>query len=292
MQQGDINIIRICEVIDVDDNTDGNRIKVRLLPDDGTTPVEDLPYAIPFLPQMVHVRPKLHEAVLVLNSVANKGYSQRYYIGPLVSQINHIYNESYTESTKGFTTSAQQKDPAVTQNTNDTLGALPKNDDVAIMGRKLSDVILSDNDLRIRCGVKKVEDGNPNTFSFNPTDSSFIKLKYYNDGLSGVDNCNSTATIVADKINLISNQGDNGFFKSFTQNREEMINDSDMKTIITLAHKLPYGDLLVEFLEKFRKEFLYHTHPFSMLPPCRPDSFQELAKFDLKTLLSDSVRIN
>jgi len=288
--EGDIKVVRVCEVIWVDDNTDSNRIKVRLLPDDEGETIDQLPYVIPFLPQMVHIRPKLHEAVLILLAVATNGKSQRYYIGPVISQINHMYNEPMEDALGAYNTSIAQKDPAVTMNKNETLGAVPKREDIALVGRKLSDVILSDNDLRIRCGAKKVDKQDTGTFTFNGTDSAFIKLKYYEDGLEGVDKCHSTATIVADKINLVSNRSKDVQFS--TQDKEEFINDDDMRKLIDTAHELPYGDKLVEFLKLFRKVFVWHTHPFPMLPPCRPDNFVSLYKYNLDSILSENVRIN
>ena len=287
MADGDITIVRICEVIDIEDKTDSNRIKVRLLPEDGNKPVEDLPYVIPFIPQMIHIKPKLHEAVLILNTLANNGKSQRYYIGPVISQINHMYNEPMYDALNQYNTSVGKKDPAPTMDKNKTLGAVPKDDEIAILGRKNSDIILADNDLRIRCGAKKVDDLEKGTFSFNATDSAYLKLKYYKDGLEGVDKCNSTATIVADKINLIGNKSKEHSYQ------DEFINDEQMKKLIDTAHKLPYGDTLCEFLNLFRQAFLVHTHPFPMLPPCQEQAYYEKVKnYNLDTILSDSVRIN
>jgi hypothetical protein len=37
-------------------------------------------------------------------------------------------------------------------------GTLPKYEDIALLGRKDTDIILKDNDLRIRCGVKKTNE--------------------------------------------------------------------------------------------------------------------------------------
>ena len=287
----DITIVKICEVVWIDDDTDGNRIKVRLTSDDYQTPVEDLPYAIPFLPQMLHIKPKLHEAVLIMNAVANNGHSQRYYIGPLISQINHIYEEPLFDATNQFDTSTNVKDPSELRDVNKTAGATPKDDEIAIVGRKFSDVILADNDIRIRCGAKKIDTLQPKTFSFNATDSAYMKLKYYEDGLPGVENCKSTATIVADKVNLIGNKSNDRAYYS-ANDPNEFINDENMARLINSAHALPYGDKLVEFLTLFREVFMEHTHPFPMLPPCQPENFVNLGKYNLKQMLSDSVAIN
>lgn len=286
-----INLVKICEVIWVDDRTDSNRIKVRLLPEDSTQPVEDLPYAIPFLPQMIHIKPKLHEAALILNSVANDGKSQRYYIGPVISQINHMYDEPMYDAMAQYETATNKKDPAPTLDKNSTLGAVPTNEEIAVVGRKFSDIILGDNDLRIRCGVKKVDSIENRSFSYNTVDPAYIKLKYYDTGLEGVDNCNSTATVVADKINLIGNKSKEHAFA--TNDKAELINDDNMKKLIETAHALPYGDILIEFLKLFRDAFMNHTHPFPMFPPCQePTYFKPLQNYNMEEMLSESVKIN
>ena len=71
-----------------------------------------------------------------------------------------------------------------------------------------------------------------------------------------------------------------------------MIADDEMQKIIDKAHQLPYGDTLVEFLELFRSTFMKHVHPYPGMPPCPDDSVVKLNMYDLKKLLSDSVRIN
>ena len=170
----------------------------------------------------------------------------------------------------------------------------PKTEDIAIYGRKDTDIILSDDDIRIRSGARLYDESTPTLVNFNKRSPSFIKLKYYpNELLNGVK---STATIVADKINLISPQG-LPFFNVTDTN--EGISDEEMKKIIEKAHKLPYGDELIEFLCYFLKMFKSHTHKYHNMPPC-PDSNSKI--FDSlydgtqqnleKSLLSDNVKIN
>ena len=163
----EISIIRVCEVISVEDNTDSNRIKVRIDSEDAGLPTEEIPYAIPLLPQFLHVKPKQGESVLVINAIANDGNSQRYYIGPVISQINHMFEEPMYDALSQYAASSSEKDPAQTMDVDKTLGAVPKNDEVAVIGRKNTDIILGDDDLRIRAGAKEVDELQKNTFRFN-----------------------------------------------------------------------------------------------------------------------------
>ena len=77
-------IIKICEVISIEDPLKGDRIKVRLYPEDAFKSETDIPYAYPLLPKMLHIMPKIGERVLVLLTGVGDGYSNRYYIGPII----------------------------------------------------------------------------------------------------------------------------------------------------------------------------------------------------------------
>ncbi len=288
-------ILRLGKVTSVVDNTDSNRIRVQLLPADAATKEKDA-YAIPLLPQLIHMKPKVGEAVLVLTFLGNKDYSQRFYIGPVISQISHMFYESFETSKTAMLGSDRVLDPAITKNqqserSNNPDGTTPTDEDVAISSRKNSDIILADNDLRIRCGVKEVDELDDHKFSFNGTDSAFIKLKYSPEGISGLSNtpgtkCHSTATVVADKINLLKPHGE-------AVEPEELIDDEAMVELVSKAHELPYGDKLIQFLDLFRKAFLSHTHPLSIMPPCKTHEREEvLENYNLNSLLSDTVRID
>ena len=285
-------LFRLCEVIDVNDPSGCGRIKVRIISDDQDIPTEEIDYAFPLLPMMMNVKPKLHEAVLVVTAIAEKGSTQRYYIGPVISQPNHMYNEPMDDALQMYKTSANKLDPNPKFDS-ETFGAYPKSEEVALVGRKDSDIILSDNDIRIRCGAKKVTDLDRGTCVFNPKSSAYIKLKYHEVPIeiNDEDKVESTATIVADRINLIGNKSK--YQPCNRQDTNEFIDDNNMKDLIEKAHQLPYGDLLVDFLTKFRMAFLVHTHPYPMLPPTKDENFvQPVADYNLQDVLSDSVKIN
>ena len=69
--EGKIQNVKFCKVISIDDDTDADRIKVRLAPEDNSKTLSEIEYAFPLLPKMFHVKPKVGEAVLVL--LANGG---------------------------------------------------------------------------------------------------------------------------------------------------------------------------------------------------------------------------
>jgi hypothetical protein len=54
------------EVVSIEDNTDGGRIKVKIAELDTQTPNENLPYCYPLMPKFFHVYPKVGEVVRII----------------------------------------------------------------------------------------------------------------------------------------------------------------------------------------------------------------------------------
>lgn len=283
-------IIKICPVVSIYDDADGERIKVRLSPEDDRKSDEELPYAFPLLPKMIHIKPKVGEAVLTVLTEVGNGYSNRYYIGPIISQPQYLEGDDYGLNSMSLYPGAH-KEPDVAPSTKaDSHGAFAKDDDIAIYGRKKGDIILTKDDVRIRCGSRTKDIASKGDIVFNRTDPAYIHLKH-TDNTRGNENDSyrSTATIVADKINLIGNNSKEPFK---TNDKESLIADDEMQKIIDKAHQLPYGDVLIDFLNLFRKTFANHVHPYPGLPPCQTTEYLETNTYDLEKILSDSVRIN
>lgn len=276
-------ILKLGYVISVDDEYEGGRIKVRLNDDNYN---DDVPYSYPLLPYMLHILPKVGEAVLVVCSDISSANSTRFYIGPLIHQPQFVNFNSFENSTsllKGYnhaTLPSYNCDP-------ETNGAYPQKDEIAILGRKDSDLIFSDNDVRLRCGVHLTDKNKPLKSVFNKQNPTFIKLKKHENKLT--NNTNSSATIVSENINLISTNGSPEFNVS---NSNESITDEEMNKIIETAHKLPYGDVLLDFLNIFMKAFNTHTHAYHGLPPVPDINYTTLQNFDKNTILSKNVKIN
>lgn len=289
--EGKIQGVRFCKVISIDDDTDADRIKVRLAPEDNSKTMDEIDYAFPIMPKMFHVKPKVGEAVLVLLAINNDGNSQRYYIGPIISQDHKIYNDPYFMGADSFLRGAYKKMDVAPRMNPDYNGLLPNDDDIVIRGRKNADIQITDDDIRIKAGVKVVNESNHYDMQFNIKNPSYGKFKYHTDGLT--DGSKSTATIVADKISLLSNTSPN-YYK--LTDRENLITDEELNKVIESAYKLPYGEKLVDFLQTFVNAFVNHTHNYSMLPPNPFHTSALLTKkstlLDKEEMLSDTVRIN
>lgn len=319
--------VRYCKVLSVQDATDSDLIQVRLEPEDnGIKNDKDLPYAFPLLPKMFHVKPKQGEGVFVFVAVSDNSNSQRYYVGPVISQDNKLWYDGYEYAPtfmRGHEYSAD-KAPSTEKKCN---GLLPNDDDVSIRGRKNSEIQITENDTRIKAGVKIVQESNKYNMSFNEHDPAYVKVKYhpdgliteekrketyslknekghfsgyevdYNDGYQETKQVNSTVTLVGDKINIFSTQSEENKFQLPPTDKEELINDETLRKALDEAYKLPYGEKLVDILNVFITAFLKHTHPFAMKTPVESENIKRLNEkkavlLDRGELLSDTVRIN
>lgn len=279
---------RVGRVIDLHDEQGGDRIKVALEPvDNFKSGKEEIDYAIPCIPKFLHIKPKLNEQVLVITEDPSNPDSQRFYFGPIISQENMLEGDiNPLQALSMFR--GNDLTPGINPRLkSEAKGAFPEDDHISIEGRKNAGIQLTDDDVRIKAGVKLVDNSD---VVFNTKDPAYIKLKYHKDDSKKTMDYNSTATIVADKINLI---GPNGEYN--VTDRKDLISDADMDTIIRKAHQVPYGDVLVEFMKLFVDAFNTHTHAMDMEPPV-PDAnvvnlntkVEQLSK----DMLSDIVRIN
>ena len=291
-------VIRFGRVTNVDDIHGGGRIQVRTPYDNPTGKDENLPFYIPLLPKMFYVTPKVGEGVLVISMAPGDHDHCNFYIGPLISQEDKLF---YEDSDAALRITEQGyigwgENPRFKKDVKPTL--FPALDDIAIEGRKDTGIQLKDEEVRIKAGVKVVDHNVPRN---NTTSPAFISLKYYPDNNEERDGFKSTATIVADKINLISPQKNDPATSEIPvteskdnspEQRDNLISDSAMKELINKAHRVPYGDTLIEFLDILRTAFAKHVHPFPTMAPCNDENMKAVATYDLEGILSNNVRIN
>lgn len=287
---GKINTVRFCKVVSIDDDTDADRIKVKLLPEDNDKSIDEIDYAFPLIPKMLHIKPKVGEAVLVLLAVTNDGNSQRYYVGPIISQDHKMYFDPYFGGADSFLRGAYKKFDVAPRMDEEKNGILPNDDDIIIRGRKNAEIQITNDDVRIKSGVKVTNEMNQYNMAFNKVNPAYIKVKYHPNELT--DGSKSTTSIVADKIMLL-NHTKNEYNLT---DRIDLVNDEELNKIIESAYKLPYGEKLVEFLKVFVNAFMKHTHDFQCLPPNPAFTTELLSKkatlLDNENMLSDTIRIN
>ena len=287
------------------DEYHGELIKVRLEPEDTKRTDAEIPYAFPLIPKMLHIKPKLGERVIVIIMGGGVNGGQRYYIGPVISQPQKFFDESIISSSRLLNNGGKNPLPSI-DNKGISSGTMPEDGDVALLGRKNSEVILSDDEVKIRAGVRTIDPAGTKV-EFNRDSPAFIKLKYHESPLESEGDemrdhtkTKSTATIFADKINLISPSGDGFDSMESGDNAGDLIGDEKMKKLMDAAHRLPYGDVLCDFFSLFLHMYMNHSHPYPGLPPLNadPDSVTFYGAYGTEKevlenkLLSKDIKIN
>lgn len=288
-------VIRYGRVVGIDDEHGGGRIQARTVFDNPVGRNDEVNWYIPLLPKMFYVKPKVGEMVLLISMAAGAFNQPSFYIGPIISQEDKLFYENYDEA--GAITEQWPKawDPNPREKKNVLPTLYPGPEDVAIEGRKDTGIQLKDDEVRIKAGVKLYKDGKVKNNTENP---SFISLKYYPNNDQRRDGFKSTATIVADKINLIGGNSNDLATKDIPvkgndpAKGDDLISESAMKELVDKAHQIPYGDKLIEFLDLLRTALAKHVHPFPTMAPCNDENMKAVATYDLNDTLSDTVRIN
>ncbi len=286
------NIIRFCEVLSVNDDKAGLRIKVRLEPEDNNCKyIDDLPYCYPLLPKHLHINPKVGECAMIIlaNTGAPKG--NRFFIAPLISQQYALNYDPFRYQSRallsGNNFATPLPDPKMDP---DNEGSYPDREDIALQGRQNSDVILKNNEVRIRCGFKQNPSASPkDTLVFNREDLAYVQMKYKQMKDEKNKDFSSMINIVADRINLLSHDSRTNFTLN---DRQALITDDEQLNIEKNAHPLVYGDELIDFLKQLIEVFKTHVHTFPLDPPCFTTPQTTVLSKDLDTLLSKSIKCN
>jgi len=100
---------------------------------------------------------------------------------------------------------------------------------------------------------------------------------------------NSVINVVANKINLLSHDGESKFNLTDPKN---LITDDEQEKINSEAHPLVYGDTLVEFLDLVKKYVSLHVHPYHGLPADPSTVTTDVLKFDLDRILNKNINSN
>lgn len=304
--------IVIGEVVSVDDINGLGRIKVRIKGpinlggDDGVLD-NDLPWCFPLIPKMFSVQPKPKESVYLFNFGKDKQHVDRIFIGPIISQSQKLgFDAYYGSSLAGFSFGTQA--PNVDINTIPELfGVFPNPSDVSIEGRDNTDIIHKSNEIIIRAS-KFVQSTptrtNPYPFKFNRNTQGYIQVKG-NVSLNTSNTLKGSVTnVVSNKINLITHDGGTPRFN--VTNQTNMISDEELTKILGPeteggAHRLPFGDVLLEYLRLLKNALYYHVHNGSgnaATDLTTSGNIQAMAAFkakadDLeKAMLSNNIRIN
>ncbi|MFW5847632.1 MAG: hypothetical protein ACOCVF_01755 [bacterium] len=262
------------EVVSIDDSTQGGRIKVRVPDLDKKIRNESLPYCYPMLPKFFWLYPKVGEVVRVFIADLEKPQSTRHWIGSIISQPQKFEYDSYYNalSTTNLGISSPAPAPRTFPNAE---GVFPNINDVAIVGRVNTDIILRENEVELRAGKHQVDD----ILTLNKQNPSTIKITIENDG------SRSSNITIADKIALISHDGVPQFPAT---NIDREVRDK----IFEEGHPMTRGDILLEALEIIRTAILNHIHPYDKLPADKSNIILDLENIDFEAILQRNIVIN
>lgn len=266
------------EVISVDDPQQGARIIVRIPDLDNSTTNANLPWAYPFLAKFFHVIPKVGELVRVIIEDVNYPQRGRFWSGSIISQPQKIEFDSYYTalSTTNMAISAPEAAPFTYP---DAVGVYPNVEDIAVVGRVNTDIILRVNDLEIRAGKHEPD----NNLALNKKNPASVRLSF---DLSSTDSTSyiSNTIVMADRIGIIAHDGSPKFLAAG-------LSSKDRDRIFDQGHPMARGDVLVQALKIMRDALVQHIHAYSGLP-ADPVAVANLQAINFDNILQKNIVIN
>jgi len=265
------------EVISIEDDTDGGRIKVRIPDLDNKASNSDLPWCYPLMPKFFHIYPQVGEMVRIFLEDNKFPERSRFWLGSIISQPQKIeYDSKFSAlSTTNLGVTIPDKAPSTYP---DADGVFPLKTDVAIVGKVNTDVILRINEVHIRAGKHE----NENILKLNTKNPAEISMVYEPDTQNGYY---SNTIVMSDKIALISHSG-NPKFKS------ARLTSSDRARIFEEGHPVARADVLVEALNVIRTALINHIHGYSGLPADKTAIIKQLEELQLEQIMQTNIVIN
>lgn len=267
------------EVIDISDETDGGRIKIRIPELDNRTANNDLPWCYPLLPKFFHIYPQVGEMVRVFLEDTKFPERSRFWLGNIVSQPQKIgFDSKFTAlSTTNLGVTKPERAPSTYP---DADGVFPTKTDIAIVGKVNTDVILRINEVHIRAG--KHENGN--ILKLNTENPASIGM-IYEPLEDNNDNYYSNTIIQSDKIAIISHTGNPNF-------KAAKLTPADRTRIFEEGHPIARADVLVDALEVIRLAVLGHLHGYSGIPADKNDIINKLEKLQFELIMQKNIVTN
>lgn len=315
-------------VVNTEDDFDAGRIQVRMegvdrrlsLPGGGKDEPGDkdinLVWCEPLMPKYLNIVPKEGEMVRVAVFNYHNKYQRRVYMGPVIGQQTLIdFNKPDYQRTKdkveNSAYTAKWSLFPETRVDNKNWKVWPNKDDIAIIGRINTDLILRDrpnyNEIILRVGkidsstinapsvpglgvaIPAVNEKNPAYITINhtlPKNNTTAK-----DVSLGLDNSRTHVNIVADKLNFISHMG-----SSKKGNAPTIITGENIREQIEIEnvrlHPLIYGDLVWEFMNLMKNYVIGHIHKGSRREPDGDKTKNDLIEWFNKNMGSQKPKIS
>lgn len=267
------------EVMSISDETDGGRIRVRIPELDNRTANNELPWCFPLLPKFFHVYPQVGEMVRIFLEDNKFPERSRFWMGGIISQPQKIgFDSKFTAlSTTNLGLTRPQKAPSTYPDAN---GVYPTKDDIAIVGKVNTDIILRLNEVHLRAG--KHENGD--VLKLNTKNPASIDMIF--EPLEGNDgNYYSNTIIQSDKLALITHEGNPRF-------KAARVTAEDRMRIFEDGHPIARADVLVEALRVIIDAIVTHIHPYSGVEPDKTALIKKLEELQLDQILQKNIVTN
>lgn len=267
------------EVIDIGDETDGGRIKIRIPELDNRTADNDLPWCYPLLPKFFHIYPQIGEMVRIFLEDTKFPERSRFWLGSIISQPQKIgFDSKFTAlSTTNLGVTKPERAPSTYP---DADGVFPSKTDVAIVGKINTDVILRVNEVHIRAGKHE----NDNILKLNTKNPASIGMIYEPINADS-ENYYSNTIIQSDKIAIISHEGNPNF-------KAARLSPEDRNKIFENGHPIARADVLVEALKVIRLALLGHIHGYSGISADKNDVINKLEELQFELIMQKNIVTN
>lgn len=266
------------EVINISDETDGGRIQVRIPELDNRTADEDLIWSYPLLPKFFHIYPQVGEMVRIFIEDNKFPQRSRFWMGSIISQQQKIGFDSKFTALSTTNLGLTSPDKAIST-FSDAEGVFPLINDIAIIGKVNTDIILKVNEVHIRAGKHENDD----VYKLNKLNPASISMVY--EPVIDSDCYQSNTIVMSDKIALITHGG-NPKFKS------AKITSEDRERIFDQGHPVARADVLIEALEIIRQALINHIHGYSGISSDKTDIINKLEKLQFEQILQKNIVIN
>lgn len=265
------------EVTSIIDPDDGGRVKVRIPDFDNKTGKDDLPFALPMLPKFFWILPQVGEVVRIFIEDTRYPQRGRHWMGSIISQPQKIGYDGYISALSTTNVSNINSEPPISSYP-DAVGVFPDVEDIGLIGRNNTDVILKDKQIQIRVGKHKID----NILSLNKENPAFTQMDFFKNGDGSTQ---STIVTMANKIAILSHEGTPKF-------KSNSLSKDDIDKIFNEAHPMGRGDLIVEAFEAIRSAIILHIHGYSGIGPDKSGEINQLEKIDFSKILQPNIRIN
>lgn len=273
----------VAKIISLDENGEINGGR------DRDTPDEQIPFAVPMMPNHFHIVPLEGEMVYILLENPSDNSAPRYYMGAQINSPFKLKFQSYDEANRVFKNTDFNLNKDKDSNL-ETAVTFPRIGDIAIQGRTDADLILRPREVYLVAG--KFDKGTTNVNKTTPSVIQLAQLENPEEEEELIPSY-SQANITSTNINLYSIRG-----KFRGEDLADFEINEDLKSFGDLAgtlHPAVLGDELIKLLDLIVRVMLNHIHTPQMPLVSIPES-EELSSYtvegNLQRIISNHLRIN